>query len=119
MILFDTNVLIDFWRKPEELLKFKKTSEKFAICGPVKTELLHSSKNDDEIDKMLNFFTTFELIPLDEYDFEFAGIMLNTLKHRGFALPVMDVLIAYTAIKHNIPLWTKDSHFKHIQALYP
>ena len=70
MILFDTNILIEYWRKPEELLKLNISPDKFAICGLVKSELLHVAKSYDEVDKMLNFFNSFNLLHTDEYDFE-------------------------------------------------
>lgn len=118
MILIDTNILIDYWKTPDELIKLNVTPQKFAICGPVKTELLHGSKSEDETDKILGFFKSFHQIPIDEYDWEFIGIIMNNLRNCGFKLPVTDVLIAYTAMKHDIPVWTKDRHFKHIQSLY-
>lgn len=118
MILIDTNILIDYWKTPDELIKLNVTPQKFAICGPVKTELLHGSKSEDETDKILGFLKSFHQIPIDEYDWEFIGIIMNNLRNCGFKLPVTDVLIAYTAMKHDIPVWTKDRHFKHIQSLY-
>ena len=119
MILFDTNVLIDFWKQPEELLKINITPENFAICGPVKTELIHGSKDDDETDRLLGFFQSFKLYTIDEYDWEFTGIMLQTLRQNGYQIPVTDAIIAYTAMKYDIPLWTRDHHFKLMQAVYP
>ena len=53
MILFDTNILIDYWRKPEELLKLNITPDKFAICGVVKAELLHGAKSNEEVPLIL------------------------------------------------------------------
>lgn len=119
MILFDTNVLIDYWRKPKELLKLKIAPDKYAICGPVKSELLHGAKDDREADKMLGFFKSFTLYIIDEYDWDVTGLMLQTMKKCGFSVPVTDALIAYIAMKYDIPLWTRDAHFKIIQAVYP
>lgn len=118
MILVDTNILIDYYRSRTSPLAEKIDSMNVAICGPVKTELLHGSKSEDETDKILGFFKSFHQIPIDEYDWEFIGIIMNNLRNCGFKLPVTDVLIAYTAMKHDIPVWTKDRHFKHIQSLY-
>ncbi len=55
MILCDTNILIDYWKNPKELLKLKISKDKHSICGIVKSELLHGAKNDDEADRMLGF----------------------------------------------------------------
>jgi len=45
--------------------------------------------------------------------------MLNTIRKNGFSIPVTDALIAYLGIKYDVPVWTKDKHFKMIQAVYP
>ena len=47
MILCDTNILIDYWRKPTELLKLNISKDKHSICGVVKSELLHGAMDDD------------------------------------------------------------------------
>ena len=119
MILFDTNVLIDYWRKPERLLQLKITPDKYAICGVVKSELLHGARDNDELDKMLAFFNSFNLLHTDEYDFEGVGLMLRTLRENGFNLPLEDVMIAFEAIKYDAKLWTRDGHFRVIQGIYP
>lgn len=119
MILLDTNILIDYWRKPEELLKLNISKDKHSICGVVKSELLHGAKDDKEADRMLGFFQSFNLITVDEYDWEFSGMMLQNFRQEGYSIPVTDALIAYLGIKYDIPVWTKDHHFKLIQAVYP
>lgn len=119
MILVDTNVLINYWNNPKELLKLNISKDKHSICGIVKTELLHGAKSDDEADRMLGFFQSFNLIPIDEYDWEFAGLMLQNFRSQGISIPVTDALIAYIGIKYDIPVWTNDKHFKYMQAIYP
>lgn len=119
MILLDTNILIDYWRKPEELLKLNISKDKHSICGVVKSELLHGAKDDEEAERMLGFFQSFNLITVDEYDWEFSGMMLQNFRQEGYSIPVTDALIAYLGIKYDIPVWTKDHHFKLIQAVYP
>lgn len=119
MILLDSNILIDYWRKPEELLKLNISKDKHSICGVVKSELLHGAKDDEEADRMLGFFQSFNLITVDEYDWEFSGMMLQNFRQEGYSIPVTDALIAYLGIKYDIPVWTKDHHFKLIQAVYP
>ena len=119
MILLDTNILIDYWRKPEELLKLNISKDKHSICGVVKSELLHGAKDDEEADRMLGFFQSFNLVTVDEYDWEFSGLMLQNFPQEGYSIPVTDALIAYLGIKYDIPVWTKDHNFKLIQAVYP
>ena len=118
MILFDTNVLIDFWKNPKELLKLDITPDKFSICGPVRTELLHGAK-DNEVNDILVFFKGFNNIVMDDYDWEGAGFILQTMRSNGFQIPFADAVIAFIAMKYDIPLWTRDTHFLLIQGYYP
>lgn len=119
MILVDTNILIDYWNNPKELLKLNISKDKHSICGIVKTELLHGAKDDDEADRMLGFFQSFNLLTIDEYDWEFAGLMLQNFRRQGISIPMTDAMIAYIGIKYDIPVWTNDKHFKYMQAIYP
>ncbi|MCQ2249240.1 MAG: PIN domain-containing protein [Treponema sp.] len=119
MILTDTNIFIDYFRNQNKSFNEKFDSLEIGICGIVKSELLHGARTDDEADNMIKTFSSFELITIDEYDWEFSGLMLQTIRSQGFAMPVTDVLIAYLGIKYDIPVWTKDHHFKIIQSIYP
>lgn len=119
MILVDSNILIDYYRDRNSELAQKIDSLPISLCGSVKTEVLHGAKDDDEIDLILHSFSTFDLLVTDEYDYEYTGLLLQTLRKQGIQLPMADALIAYTAIKYDVPLWTKDKHFKYIQAIYP
>ena len=118
MILFDTNVLIDFWKNPKELLKLDITPDKFSICGPVRTELLHGAK-DNEVNDILALFKGFNNIVMDDYDWEGAGFILQTMRSNGFQIPFADAVIAFIAMKYDIPLWTQDTHFLLIKGCYP
>lgn len=119
MILCDTNIFIDYFRGTNSSLNKKFDSIEVGICGIVKSELLHGARSDDEADNMIKSFTSFNLITIDEYDWEFSGLMLQTIRSQGFSIPVTDALIAYLGMKYDIPVWTKDHHFKIIQSIYP
>lgn len=119
MILVDSSILIDYYRDRNSELAQQIDSLPISLCGSVKTEVLHGAKDDDEIDLILHSFSTFDLLVTDEYDYEYSGLLLQTLRKQGIQLPMTDALIAYTAIKYDVPLWTKDKHFKYIQAIYP
>ena len=119
MILVDSNILIDYYRSRNSELAKKIDSMPIAICGVVKSELLHGARTNEEIDDMLHSFVTFDLLYTDEYDFEGVDFMLQTLRENGVTVPLADVMIAFCAIKYDVPLWTRDGHFRLIQGLYP
>ena len=119
MILVDSNILIDYFRSRNSELAQKVDELPIAVCGVVKSEILHGAKTDDETDGMLKAFQTFEALFIEEYDWEFIGIILQTLRKNGISVPMADAIIAYTAMKYDVPLWTRDEHFKFIKAVYP
>ena len=52
-------------------------------------------------------------------DWEGAGFILQTMRSNGFQVPFADAVIAFIAMKYDIPLWTRDTHFLLIQGYYP
>ena len=56
---------------------------------------------------------------MDDYDWEGAGFILQTMRSNGFQIPFADAVIAFIAMKYDIPLWTRDTHFLLIQGYYP
>lgn len=119
MTLLDSNIMIDYFRDRSSDFAAKVDSMEAAVCGAVKAEVLHGAKTDREIDDMLEAFNTFDHLPNDDYDWEGTGFVLQTLRSHGIQVPLPDALIAFTAMKYDVPLWTKDEHFKLIQGCYP
>ena len=119
MILADSNILIDYYRDRNSKLAKKIDSMSLAICGIIKAEILHGAKNSEETDNLLASFSTFDLLHIDEYDYEGAGFILQTLRENGLSVPFTDVMIAFCAMKYDAQLWTNDGHFRLIQGLYP
>ena len=119
MILADSNILIDYYRDRNSELAAQVDSLPIALCGIVKSEVLHGARTNQEIDDMLASFQTFELLTTDEYDFEGVGLMLQNLRAGGIQVPLADAMIAFCAVKYDVKLWTRDKHFRQIQLLYP
>lgn len=119
MILVDTNIMIDYFNSRESELAAKIDSLQIALCGIVRTEIIHGARSDAEIDDYLRAFKTFDNLVNDDYDWEGTGFLLQTLRSNGVQIPLADALIAFTAMKYDIPLWTRDSHFKFVQGYYP
>ena len=119
MILADTNVMVDYFRSRESELAKKIDSMQIALCGAVRAELLHGARSDMETDDYLEAFKTFENLVSDDYDWDGCGMLLNTLRSNGIHVPLVDAMIAFVAMKYDVPLWTRDKHFNFIRGLYP
>ena len=119
MVLADSNIMIDYFRSRDSDLAKKIDTMDIGLCGTVRAEVIHGARSDYEIDNYLEAFKTFDFLINDDYDWEGTGFILQTLRANGVAVPFADALIAFTAMKYDIPLWTRDTHFLLIQAYYP
>ena len=45
MVIADTNIIICFWRRPDEQTLRIFQTEEIGICGVIKAELLHGAKS--------------------------------------------------------------------------
>ena len=119
MVLADSNIMIDYFRSRNSDLAKKIDTMDIGLCGTVRAEIIHGARSDFEIDNYLEAFKTFDYLINDDYDWEGIGFILQTLRCNGISVPFADALIAFTAMKYDIPLWTRDTHFLLIQAYYP
>jgi len=115
MIFVDTNVIIDFWKKPtKEAIELFQTNE-IATCGIILAELLHGAKTEKEIKRIHEALSDFTFLEITHHDWYEIGLMLYKLKKIGLQIPFQDVLLAFLAISNDLLFWTNDKHFKHIQ----
>ena len=119
MVLADSNIMIEYFRSRNSELANKIDTMDIALCGVVRAEILHGARTEQEIDNYLEAFNTFEKPMNDDYDWEGAGFILQTMRSNGFQIPFTDAVIAFIAMKYDIPLWTRDTHFLLIQGYYP
>ncbi len=112
MILVDTNIIIDFWKKPNKKAQDIFENEEIAICGIIKAELIHGAKSDKEISIIIEALEEFSMFEITENDWVEIGKLLNRVKKKGISIPFQDAVIAYLAIKNSSELWTNDKHFK-------
>jgi len=114
-ILADSNMFIDFWRNPTQNVIDVFTKEDVVICGVIRSELLHGAKSDKDFKHISSVLDAFEELPFEESDWEKLGKQLYELRIKGITVPLSDAIIAYVAIKHKIPVWTKDQHFSYMR----
>ncbi len=111
MILVDTNIIIDFWRKPAEKERMIFLTQKIYICGIVKAELLHGAKDKNSYKKILKGLKAFPEININQFFWDILGENFYLMKKAGISIPFQDAMIATIAINNRLKLWTKDAHF--------
>ena len=118
MVLVDTNIIIDYWNKPDEKLTNVFNEEDIAICGIVEAELLHGARTEKELDDITEAISCFEKLYVGE-NWNHLGRILYRLRNSGVTLPFTDAVIAQVAINNDISILTNDHHFKLIQSIIP
>ena len=115
-ILVDTNVMIDYMKRPTEKMKGVFQNEDVVISGVVISELLHGALSEKEMKSLEEDLGVFESLNIGQSDWNDFGKFLYRVRKSGLTVPYQDALIAFVAIKNDVPVWTKDKHFKLIQS---
>ncbi len=111
MILADTNIIIDFWRKPDESKALIFETADVAVCGVVKAELLHGARSPEDYQRILYALADFPCVDMRKTDWDSLGSHLYRLRAHGVSVPFQDAIIATLAIAHGASVWTNDKHF--------
>ena len=115
MILCDTNILIEFYKGNNDVLETLNRAglDNLGVSIVTIGELYFGAKDKRELSKLQKHLSMLKQFELDiEISNIFLGLMREfVLSHK---LSVPDGLIAATAIRHNLPLFTlniKDFHY--------
>ena len=119
MILADTNIIIGFWRKPDEDAARVFGTEDVAICGVVKAELLHGARSLEDCGRILRALSDFPYVDMREADWDSLGHHLWQFRSRGVAVPFQDAIIATLALSNKASVWTHDRHFALMKSVLP
>lgn len=129
MILVDTSVLINFMKgqtdyKTELFRDVLHNEIPFGISSFTYQELLQGARNEKEFETLTEYLSTQKIYfpgqDLSEYE-KAAHIFFDLRRKGSTPRSTIDILIAVTAIKHNLILLHNDSDFdimsKHIPEL--
>lgn len=119
-VLVDTSVWIDFLRKdtaPGGALEGLIRTGRVVTTGIVIFELVQGVRSDKEKAMISGLLLGLDYVEMSHDLWGFAGTLSRSLKGRGLNLPLSDVLLAAIALKHELSLFTLDSHFDGIPGL--
>ncbi|HVN49130.1 MAG TPA: PIN domain-containing protein [Bacteroidota bacterium] len=100
MILVDTNVIIEYWKRPTESLRQKFLSHEIVVCGIVLAELLHGAQNEEDERKIREALQDFHSLTIPESLWADVGSLLFSLKTNGIQIPFQDAVI-FALCKHH------------------
>jgi len=121
MILLDTSVLIDYYRKKDKtksyLFKLLQNHQSFAVSAITHYEI-YIGADSSQIGFWDDFFSSFTIFPFDIEASKKAVSIYQKLKIANKLIEIPDLFIASTAIVHNLPCATLNKkHFQRITEL--
>lgn len=119
MILVDSNILIEYRRKPTTARERVFLEEQVCICGIVEAELLHGARSARDLQTTKEALAMLPSLPIPEKMWERVGEMLFHLRQVGYSIPFQDVVIAVLALEYDTKIWTTDKHFIMMQQVAP
>ena len=119
MILVDTNIIIEYLRTTNSKLLGLFRSLPGCICGTIRAEVLHGSRNLADRNRYVTILDSFAQTSTPEAVWDKVGDLLSVLRANGITIPFNDVVIACVSISAGAELWTRDNQFKLIQQLEP
>lgn len=88
------------------------------VCGPVIAELLAGTASE-QAEVLWLAVGSLPSAPLDDAVWREAGECAGELRRRGATVPLLDVVIAVTAVRAGAAVWTRDRDFVRVGGVLP
>lgn len=123
MILVDSSIWIEYWTNGSNAASLLLTKliedDKACINGLIYTEITQGAPTQKEFNKIEKFIEVIPLINFDADQWTKTAKLYFLLRTKGITVTTIDCLIAQHAISQDVPLFSKDKIFKHIQEHCP
>lgn len=117
----DTNIIIDLFKGNREIADKIDQAKNIYLPIPALGELYLGAESSDRKQHHLQQIKTLlrlvQILNTSEQTAEIYGSIKTHLKRQGKPIPENDIWIAALAKEHNLPVVTRDNHFKHIPEL--
>lgn len=119
MVLIDTSVWIDYFQASDEshapaLEALIRDNNRAVICGIILQEVLQGIRDDKSYTLTKDRLLRLPYLELDKDTYTYASSLYRILRAKGITVPPVDVSLAGLAVQRDIPLFTRDEHFKAI-----
>lgn len=117
----DTSIWIDYFRGTDPVareLGRLLTDDPPSICGPILAELVAGTPAEHREDVWLAL-AGLPFVDLDREAWTRAGELAYELRAQGETTPLLDLLIAVSAVRSDSELWTRDRDFLRVRKALP
>jgi tRNA(fMet)-specific endonuclease VapC len=119
--LLDTNIVIALFANEVEVKESLATANEVFISSITVGELCYSAKKStrstENLERIKNFVASITVLECDLETAYRYGEVKNKLRFKGKPLPENDIWIAAIALQYNLPLVTRDAHFREVENL--
>jgi tRNA(fMet)-specific endonuclease VapC len=119
--VLDTNIIIDLFKGNRAIAEKIDQAKNIYLPIPALGELYLGAENSERKQHHLQQIKTLlqlvQVLNTSEQTAEIYGSIKTHLKRQGKPIPENDIWIAALAREHNLPVVTRDNHFKHIPDL--
>lgn len=122
-IAIDTNRYVDFCRGEQDVVSIIQQSEKifipYIVLGELRAGFLSGKKSLPNERLLVRFINSPRVDPLlpDENTTHHYARLFQQLRKQGTPIPTNDLWLAALVIQHDLQLFTRDGHFRHIPQL--
>ena len=104
MILVDTSVILDHVRGTDPRLAGLFPALPVAICGVVRSEVLHGTRGPKDRAALVALLNRFAQVPIPDSLWDVVGDNLAALRAHGVTVPFPDVVQATVAIVNGLEM---------------
>lgn len=122
-LALDTNRYVDFMRADPAAFAMLRRATSIAVPLVVVAELragfrsgTKGSENESRLASFLSVRRVHVLSP-DEGTTHLYARVFSDLRRKGAPIPTNDLWIAALALQHDLPLYTRDEHFRSVDGL--
>jgi len=120
-VLLDTSVVIRHFREGNALASHLAAFEELYLPQPALAELyagaFRSARPEKNLEQIERFLEAVDVLLPDESTPELYGRISAQLAQAGTPIPQNDIWIAAIALQSDLPLATRDTHFRHVIGL--
>jgi len=121
LVLIDTCIWAPFFNRPQSREKRAVDrlldEDRAALFGPILTEILCGFRRDAEADWVASSLRGLQYLELAWDDWRAAGRLGRLMAARNHKLPMADLILAVTSIRHDCAVFTTDPHFDLVPGL--
>lgn len=120
-VALDTNAVASLLaREPRFLARlahFRLPALSSVVIGELWFGALNSGRVEHNLERIEGIVSNCAPLSIDPECAQFYARLRLALKRRGRMIPVNDLWIAATAIRHGLPLLSDDAHFREVEDL--